>query len=158
MSERWNGGCGGYRRGATRARSLEPLGASVEVGGLSKSAVRERFVVGPALKLAVLMIDEVHFAEHVVEAAVGIDHGGRKHVQRLYEGATENTTAVKALLADLAERGLDTGHYMLVVIDGAKGVGEVFGARARSTGVRRTSGATCSRGCPGSLAPGCTTP
>jgi putative transposase len=129
------------------ARSLEPLGESVEVGGISKSAVSERFVAGTGrklaelmgrelggLKLAVLMIDGVHFAAHVVLAAVGIDHAGRKHVLGLREGATENTAAVKALLADLAERGLDTSRSILVVIDGAKAlrkaVGEVFGARA----------------------------
>jgi putative transposase len=48
--------------------------------------------------------------------------------------ATENAAAVKALLADLAERGLDTGRALLVVIDGAKAlhkaVADVFGRRA----------------------------
>src|SRR5216684_5293267 len=62
------------------ARSLEPLGESVGVGGTSKSAVSERFVAGTGhklaelmgrelsgFKLAVLMIDGVHFAEQVVD-------------------------------------------------------------------------------------------
>ncbi|MGH7934051.1 MAG: transposase [Candidatus Binataceae bacterium] len=48
------------------------------------------------------------------------------------EGATENAAAVRALLADLVERGLDLEHWLLVVIDGAKAlhkaVVEVFGA------------------------------
>ena len=60
-------------------RSLEPLGESVGVGGTGNSAVSERFtaetghklaeLMGRELsgfKLAVLMSDGVHFAEHVV--------------------------------------------------------------------------------------------
>jgi len=129
------------------ARSLEPLPAAVAVRGISKSAVSERFVYGTerklgellrrelgGLKLVALMIDGVHFGEHVVLAAVGVDEGGHKQVLGLREGATENATAVKALLADLVERGLDTGRSLLVVIDGAKAlhkaVAEVFGRRA----------------------------
>jgi hypothetical protein len=37
------------------ARSLEPLGESVVVGGTSKSPVSERFVAGTGHKLAELM-------------------------------------------------------------------------------------------------------
>jgi len=129
------------------ARSLEPLPQAVAVRGTSKSAVSERFVYGTerklgelmsrelgGLKLVALMIDGVHFGEHVVLAAVGIDARGDKHVLGLREGATENAAAVKALLADLIERGLDTSRCMLVAIDGAKAlhkaVAEVFGRRA----------------------------
>src|ERR1700726_3662872 len=128
------------------ARSLEPLPEAVAaVRGISKSAVSERFVYGTERKLAELMsrelralalvavmIDGVHFAEHVVLAAVGIDERGDKHVLGLREGATENAAAVRALLADLVERGLDTNRSLLIVIDGAKAlhkaVVEVFGA------------------------------
>jgi len=129
------------------ARSLEPLPEAVAVRGISKSAVSERFVYGTERKLAelmsrdlrglalvALMIDGVHFGEHVVLAAVGVDERGGKHVLGLREGATENAAAVKALLADLAERGVDTNRSMLIVIDGAKAlhkaVVEVFGRRA----------------------------
>jgi transposase-like protein len=129
------------------ARSLEPLPAALAARGTSKSAVSERFVYGTerklgellsrdlhGLKLVALMIDGAHFGEHVVLAAVGVDERGHKHVLGLREGATENAAAVKALLADLAERGLDTGRALLVVIDGAKAlhtaVAEVFGRRA----------------------------
>ena len=129
------------------ARSLEPLPPTATVRGISKSAVSERFVYGTERKLAELMsrelgkfsftalfIDGVHFGEHVVLAAVGVDDHGEKHVLGLREGATENSAACKALLADLSERGLDTAHSLLVVIDGAKAlhkaVVEVFGARA----------------------------
>ena len=100
---------------------------------MSKSAVSERFVVGTAKKLAALMqrklgglkllavmIDGVHFAEHVVLAAIGIDSHGKKHVLGLREGATENSAACKALLADLIERGLAAERALLFVLDGAK--------------------------------------
>jgi putative transposase len=127
------------------ARSLEPLPEAVAVRSISKSAVSERFVYGPERKLAELMsralrqlrvvallIDGVHFGEHVVLAAVGVDEHGDKHVLGLREGATENAAAVRALLADLVERGLDPNRALLIVIDGAKAlhkaVVEVFGA------------------------------
>ena len=125
------------------ARSLEPLPQALGVHGISKSAVSERFVVGTARRLAefmrrdlsgvelvALMIDGVHFADHVVLAAVGIDVGGEKHVLGLREGATENAAACKALLADLIERGLPIDRTLLFVIDGAKAVTDTFGARA----------------------------
>jgi len=86
------------------------------------------------LPLAALLIDGVHFAEHVVLAAVGVDDRGLKHVLGLREGATENAAAVRALLGELVERGLDPERSLLVVIDGAKAlhkaVVEVFGSHA----------------------------
>jgi putative transposase len=101
------------------ARSLEALPAAVTARGVSKSAVSERFVYGTERKLAelmsrelrglslvALMIDGVHFGEHLVLAAVGVDARGDKHVLGLREGATENAAAARALLADLVERGL----------------------------------------------------
>ena len=129
------------------ARSLEPLPETVAVRGISKSAVSARFVYGTERKLAALMsrdlrqlrvvallIDGVHFGPHLVLAAVGVDEHGDKHVLGLREGATENTTAVRALLADLVERGLDDTRTLLIVIDGAKALHKavmaVFGARA----------------------------
>jgi putative transposase len=129
------------------ARSLEPLPNGVRVSGVGKSAVSARFVIGTTRKLSALlerklgglpliavMIDGVHFADHVVLAAVGIDTSGKKHVLGLREGATENATACKALLADLIERGLSVERTLLFVIDGAKAlhraVTEVFGERA----------------------------
>src|SRR5229473_2286319 len=128
------------------ARSLEALPNEFEVRGVGKSAVSERFVVGTqrrlselmrrdlsGLALVALMIDGVHFAEHVVLAAVGIESNGTKHVLGLREGATENAAACKALLADLIERGLDPNRAILVVIDGAKAlhkaISETFGVR-----------------------------
>lgn len=129
------------------ARSLEPLPEEFKVRGVSKSAVSERFVRGTRHKLAeligrelsklelvALMIDGVHFAEHVILAAVGIDASGSKHVLGLREGATENAAACRSLLAELIERGLNPERAILVVIDGGralhKAVRDVFGNRA----------------------------
>ncbi len=128
-------------------RSLEAVGAGVEARGTSKSAVSRRFVAATSarveaelarplgdLKLAVVMIDGIHFGEHVVLVALGIDESGRKHTLGLREGATENAASCTALIANLVERGLDTSRSMLVVIDGgkalAKAVRAVFGKRA----------------------------
>ena len=77
-------------------------------------------IVGSELQVVALLIDGVHFGEHVVLAAVGVDAHGDKHVLGLREGATENAAAVRALLADLAERGLATDRSLLIVIDGPK--------------------------------------
>jgi transposase-like protein len=128
-------------------RSLEPLPERVKERGTSKSAVSRRFVratkerleevVGRPLEdldLAVLMIDGIEFADHVVLVVLGIDTQGRKHVLGLREGATENSAACKALLGNLRERGLRTDRAILVVIDGSKAlrkaVRDIFGDKA----------------------------
>lgn len=127
--------------------SLEALPAPLPERGKSRSAVSRRFVRGTqkrladllnrdlsGLRLAVLMIDGIHFDDHVVLAALGIDEGGHKHVLGLWEGATENARACKGLLEDLISRGLGSERALLVVIDGAKALykaaKDVFGDRA----------------------------
>lgn len=127
--------------------SLEALPAPLPERGKSRSAVSRRFVRGTqkrlvhllnrdlsGLRLAVLMIDGIHFDDHVVLAALGIDEGGHKHVLGLWEGATENARACKGLLEDLISRGLVSERALLVVIDGAKALyraaKDVFGDRA----------------------------
>ena len=86
------------------------------------------------LSLAVLMIDGIHFEDHVVLVALGFENDGKKHVLGLWEGATENFRACKALLENLASRGLQTNRSMLIVLDGAKALHkacrDVFGDRA----------------------------
>lgn len=114
-------------------RSLEPLPPRVRGRGASKSAVSRRFVRATEQKLGEilhrrldeldlvgLMIDGVHFADHVILVALGIDSQGRKHVLGLREGATENATACRALVVDLRERGMPTNRSILVTLDGAK--------------------------------------
>jgi transposase-like protein len=129
------------------ASSLEPLPAPLPERGKSRSAVSRRFVRRTqkrladllrrdlsGVKLAVLMIDGIHFEEHVVLAALGIDESGHKHVLGLWEGATENARACKGLLEDMVGRGLVVDGALLVVIDGAKAlykaVKDVFAKRA----------------------------
>ncbi len=114
---------------------LEPVGTAVEATArsTSKSAVSRRFVAATesalatmlaadlsGLDLVALMIDGVHFADHLCVVALGIGIDGTKHPLGVVEGDTENTTVVKDLLAGLRERGLDTTRPILCVLDGAK--------------------------------------
>ena len=117
------------------AAGLEPVGTQVEANAAatSKSAVSRRFVAATesaltgmlaadlsGLDLVALMIDGVHFADHLCVVAMGIGVDGTKHPLGLVEGDTENATVVKDLLADLRDRGLDTTKPILCVLDGAK--------------------------------------
>ena len=125
--------------------ALEPVGDAVtaESTSTSKSAVSRKFVAMTEtaladllakdltdLDLVALMIDGVHFAEHLCVVALGIDIDGVKHPLAVAEGSTENTTLVRRLLTGLRERGLDTTKPILTVLDGAKAlaaaVKEVF--------------------------------
>ncbi len=114
---------------------LEPVGTGVEATArsTSKSAVSRRFVAATesalatmlavdlsGLDLVALMIDGVHFADHLCVVALGIGIDGTKHPLGVVEGDTENTTVVKDLLAGLRDRGLDTTQPILCVLDGAK--------------------------------------
>jgi putative transposase len=114
---------------------LEPVGEQVEraATATSKSAISRRFVKATetaltqllaidlsALDLVALMIDGVHFGEHVCVVALGIGIDGIKHPLAVVEGDTENTTVVTDLLVGLRERGLDTARPVLIVLDGAK--------------------------------------
>jgi len=125
--------------------ALEPVGAQVEAEGksTSKSAVSRKFVAMTehaladllgkdlsGLDLVALMIDGVHFADHLCVVALGIGIDGVKHPLALVEGSTENTTLVRGLLVGLRDRGLDLTKPILAVLDGAKAlsaaVKEVF--------------------------------
>ncbi len=114
---------------------LEPVGEAVEARAksTSKSAVSRRFVAATetaladmmaadlaGLDLVALMIDGVHFADHLCVVALGIGIDGVKHPLGLVEGDTENATVVKDLLAGLRDRGLDVTRPILCVLDGAK--------------------------------------
>src|SRR5918995_341102 len=127
------------------AAGLEPVGVQVEATArsTSKSAISRRFVAATEtaladmlaadltdLDLVALMIDGVHFADHLCVVALGIGIDGTKHPLGLAEGDTENTTVVRDLLAALRDRGLNTTRPILCVLDGAKalsaGVQAVF--------------------------------
>ena len=114
---------------------LEPVGAEVDkvASSTSKSAVSRRFVTATEtaladllgadlseLDLVALMVDGVHFADHVCIVALGIGVEGTKHPLAVVEGSTENATVVTDLLVGLRDRGLDVTRPVLVVVDGAK--------------------------------------
>jgi putative transposase len=136
---------------ATRrhVRTAEPVGAQVdqEAKSTSRSAISRRFVrqtetaLGELMArdltdqdITVLMIDGEHMAERCVVVALAITADGTKKPVGLWDGATENKSVVRALLADLIDRGLAVDDGLLVVCDGAKAlaaaVREVFGAKA----------------------------
>jgi len=85
-------------------------------------------------QIKVLMLDGEHMAGRCVIVALAITAGGEKFPVGLWDGATENKTVVKAMLADLVSRGLSAQDGLLVVMDGAKAlsaaVNEVFGGLA----------------------------
>jgi putative transposase len=117
------------------AVGLEPMGEKLTAlsRSTSKSAVSRRFVALTEsaladlmaadlseLDLVAIMIDGVHFAQHLCVVALGIALDGTKHPLALVEGDTENATVVKRLLVDLRDRGLDVTRPTLFVTDGAK--------------------------------------
>jgi transposase-like protein len=125
--------------------ALEPVGDQVEADATStsRSAVSRKFVAMTetalsdllaadltGLDLVAIMIDGVHFADHLCVVALGIGIDGVKHPLAVVEGSTENTTLVRGLLVGLRERGLDVTTPILAVLDGAKAlsaaVREVF--------------------------------
>jgi putative transposase len=116
-------------------RALDPLPAGTRERAVSKSSVSRRFVALTstrlttwlaqpldALDVRIVLIDGLHFRDHVILVALGVDSQGQKHVLALREGTTENATVCKALLADLGERGLDLERAVLFVIDGGTGL------------------------------------
>ena len=99
----------------------------------TKSSVSRRFVALSTAKLKewlaadlstidllVIQIDGLRVGDHVLVAAIGIDGAGDKHVLAVALGATENAAVVKALLADLIDRGLRPDIARLFIVDGAK--------------------------------------
>ena len=92
------------------------------------------------LDAKVLMIDGVHIGDHCIVVALGIGADGTKIPLGLWEGATENTTVVKALLADLVERGMSAE-------------GGAVGRRRRRQGVVRRTAPRLRKQCPDSKMP-----
>jgi putative transposase len=98
---------------------LEPVGHQADdaASGTSKSAVSRRFVRATehalaelmradlsGLELGCLLVDGVHVAGHCLVVALGITMDSTKVPLGLVEGATENTTVVRELLAGLRGR------------------------------------------------------
>jgi transposase-like protein len=122
-------------------RTQEPVGREVEdeCRSTSKSAVSREFIRRARtalaellarrldqLELVALMIDGIELDERCHVVALGIAIDGTKVPLGLWEGSTENTTTVTALLADLQERGLGFDQPILCVIDGAKALSKAI--------------------------------
>lgn len=119
--------------GVSTRHYRQVLPEMAETVGVSKSSVSREFVDASekALKelaerrfdeqdLLIVYLDGLVFGEQHVLAAIGVDSKGYKHVLGLRDGASENATVCKALLADLVERGVKPGRRRLFVIDGSK--------------------------------------
>ena len=122
---------------ATRAyaATLDPLAAARRERSVAKSSVSRRFVALTKAQLTtwlnqpldeldvrVILIDGLHFRDHVILLALGIAADGAKHVLALREGTTENATVCKSLLTDLRERGLALDRPTLFIVDGGTGL------------------------------------
>lgn len=114
-------------------RSLDAIPAHETQRATSKSSVSRRFVALTEKKLAewlseplgdldlrLVMIDGIHFRDHCILVALGVDSDGKKHLLGIREGSTENSAVAKALLSDLIERGMSADHALVFVIDGSK--------------------------------------
>ena len=140
-------GCSTASPPGTTSMVLKPVAKKRRTMGISKSAVSRRFILATRrelekllnrplkdLDILVVYIDGVVLGEHTITVALGVDGRGRKHILGLAEGATENATVCKGLLANLVERGLTADAGLLVVIDGSKALRKavkgVFGERA----------------------------
>ncbi|MGH3575551.1 MAG: IS256 family transposase, partial [Pseudonocardiaceae bacterium] len=136
----------GIVAGLTSRNYRRAVESVIEGYGIEKSSISREFVAASAaqlkelcekkldgLDLVAILIDGIHLGKQVLVVALGLENTGKKHVLGLWQGATENTTVVKALLEDLVARGLSTERRYLFVIDGAKalraGIERVFGER-----------------------------
>jgi putative transposase len=135
---------------------LEPVGSRVEQAatGTSHSAVSRRFVTATAERLdqllhrplggqrwLVVFLDGFGMGEHLLVGALGVTADGTKVPLGVVEGTTENTAVCTRLVTGLRDRGLDTEHGVLFVIDGGKALAAAvrgtFGANALIQRCRR---------------------
>jgi transposase-like protein len=106
--------------------------------GVSKSAVSRSWIrtttkqvekllkrdIG-AFNITAVFVDGKRFAKLGVVVALGVGADGKKHVLGIYQSSTENSTACRALLADLEKRGLPTDK-LLFVVDGGSGLNKAL--------------------------------
>jgi len=131
---------------STRKYSRTLDGLAQEALCASKSEVSRRF--GTAMEARMeeffkrriegryptIMVDGLQLGKLTIIAAMGIDAEGRKRILGIVEGGSENNEVVKAMFADLIERGLDPAEPRVYVLDGGKAlhkaVKDVFGKKA----------------------------
>lgn len=128
-------------RGVSTRNYRHILPDACESVGVSKSSISREFILASEeecrallerrfddVKVLIIYIDGMVFAEHSVVAAVGVDDGGHKHVLGIADGATENAAVVTDLLEGMVERGIAPGYKRLFVIDGAKALRKAIDA------------------------------
>jgi transposase-like protein len=131
-------------RGVSTRDYAQVIDAFKDGYGVSKSMVSRTFIKASEKALAnilardfkgqqfvAIFIDGVQYAGTTVVVAVGITAAGDKLILGLREGATENSSVVSGLLADIRDRGVPTDRAILFVIDGSKalrkGIKDVWG-------------------------------
>lgn len=129
--------------GLTTRRYSQVIEELEQAYGIKKSTISEHFIEASRQRLdkllarrlnefplCAMMIDGTPFGDQQLITVIGVTVHGHKLVLGLRQGATENTTVVKQLLDDLADRGVDFEVPRLYVLDGGK---------ALFAGVRRTA-------------------
>jgi len=129
--------------GLTTRRYSEVVQELEQAYGIRKSTISEHFIRASRQRLdkllarpldkyalCAMMIDGTYFGGQQLITVLGVTVHGQKVILGLRQGATENATVVKQLLADLRERGVDFEVPRLYVLDGGK---------ALHTGVRHTA-------------------
>lgn len=104
--------------------------------GLSSSSVSRSFVRASAAKLrefeerdlsgetyVALFLDGKRFVDDTMVVALGITLSGEKKLMGFVQTDTENAKVLTQFLRTLVERGLDVSQGLLVIVDGAKGLG-----------------------------------
>ncbi len=119
--------------GLTTRRYSKVIEELEQAYGIKKSTISEHFIEASRQRLdrllarplaeyalCALLIDGTPFGDQQLITALGITVHGQKLVLGLRQGATENATVVKQLLADLRDRGVDFEVPRLYVLDGGK--------------------------------------
>jgi len=119
--------------GITTRRYSQVIKELEQAYGIKKSTISEHFIEASRQRLdkllarplrqyalCALLIDGTPFGDQQLITAMGVTVHGQKLVLGLRQGATENATVVKQLLADLGDRGMDMEVPRLYVLDGGK--------------------------------------
>jgi putative transposase len=119
--------------GLTTRKYSEVVKEFEEAYGIEKSTISRHFIQASRQKLqqlsqrslkdrklCAILIDGTPFDGQQLIVALGLQCSGEKLVLALRQGATENATVVKQMLADMNERGLDFEVPRLYALDGGK--------------------------------------
>lgn len=119
--------------GLTTRRYGQVIEELEQAYGIKKSTISEHFIEASRQRLdrllarrlheyafCAMLLDGTPFGDQQLITALGVTIHGQKVVLGVRQGATENTTVVRQLLADLADRGVDFEVPRLYVLDGGK--------------------------------------